>query len=161
MGLLVLLLGCLVTHWWGQEATLAIYETRSNSRAYKPSQHFQLTVVPDNDAVPDSDAKDAKKKKDELETIKVPFVGGPFNWEDYQRKHWFPWHLARRDKGVLYDRDGIKLQVLDYYSDSSSVSAPRIVLNFDVRPTATRGHGQFGEDHTLLTLSVDGGNGIC
>jgi len=148
VGLLVLLFGCLVTHWWGEEATLAVYETRSNSQAYMPSQHFQLTVVP---------AEGTEKKDDKLEPIEIPFEAGPFNWEDLRQKFWFPWRVAHRDKGVLYNKDGIKLELFDYYSDSNSVSAPRVELEFDVPSDAMRGHGQFGDDRTQLTLSVQSG----
>src|SRR3546814_4441410 len=38
----------------------------------------------------------------------------------------FVFRLASRDQGVIYDRDGIKLEVLDYYADSTEVEAPLV-----------------------------------
>ena len=62
------------------------------------------------------------------ETIEVPFQSGPFNWDDYASLGWFPWRLARRDQGTLLDRDGISLEVLDYYSDSRETPVPELTL---------------------------------
>jgi hypothetical protein len=35
-----------------------------------------------------------------------------------------PWSLAHRDRGILYDRDGIRLEVRDYLSNSEIVDLP-------------------------------------
>ena len=54
----------------------------------------------------------------------MPFTSGPFNWADYHNGNalvLLPWSLAHRDQGVLYDRDGIRLEVLDYLSNSEIV----------------------------------------
>ena len=59
----------------------------------------------------------------------MAFTSGPFNWEDYQTTlAWFPWHVAHRDRGVIYDRDGIQLEVLDYLSRSRAVEIPSLVV---------------------------------
>jgi hypothetical protein len=108
-GLLVLLLGSLVTRQRGVEAMLALFEHRSASLAYQDSQHFELQVLKQGEPKPDAGQQDP---------IRVPFQPGPFNWDDYERLGWFPWRLAHRDQGVLYDRDGIRLEVVDYCANS-------------------------------------------
>ena len=64
----------------------------------------------------------------------VPFTSGPFNWDDYHNGKllFLPWSLAHRDQGVLYDHDGIRLEVLDYLSNSEIVNLPS--LAFTPRP---------------------------
>ena len=95
VGLLVLLAGCLLTHRGGIDASLPVLVGQANGRAYQDSYHFELTSAGS-------------------EPICVPFVSGPFSWIDYQKLPWFPWRLAGRDTGILYDRDGIRLEALDY-----------------------------------------------
>lgn len=86
------------------------------------------------------------------------FRGGPFNWDELETLRQFPtiqdwrdstkklgviagtsscvgralmapiWRLAVRDDGIIYDADGIKLEVLDYYSNSTEVNAPLVDL---------------------------------
>ena len=69
----------------------------------------------------------------------VPFAPGPFNWGDYADYSWFPWRLASRDQGVLYDRDGVRLETLDYYADSRQISLPLLVLQ--TNPGLASPHG--------------------
>lgn len=108
----------------------------------------------------------------------VEFRPGPFNWEDYGRiftlaplpehmRDGRPSPLAKRicrytsgwlfalarqshSGDVLYDKDGIKLEVLDYYADSRQVNAPAITvavstpretrIGADGKPVKTRYH---------------------
>ena len=82
------------------------------------------------------------------EPITVAFTPGPFNWEDYKtRLDWFPWHVAHRDGGVIYERDGIRLEVLDYLSKSRGVEIP---LAFD--PVKENPHLR----QVQVQLTVDG-----
>ena len=69
----------------------------------------------------------------------MPFTSGPFNWEDYENGALtvVPWRLAYRDRGVVYDRDGICLEVLDYQSNSEVVNLPS--LNVEATPAAADG----------------------
>lgn len=142
IGLIVLLLGCLLSRRYGIDATVSIIEGQSSDRAYQGArqnveldgaQHFKLHILPS-----DPDAKT-------VNVIDVPFTSGPFNWEDFgngnlsllpwavqhqdrsvdrlllaiERCTWNqPWYLAHRDRGVLYDRDGVRLEVIDYLSNS-------------------------------------------
>ena len=102
-GILVLLAGCLLTRLGGIEAELPVYEQGSAQTAYLPSRHFELEV---DRGVPTREVTD------------VAFKPGPFNWSEYARSdlRWYlwPWRLTRRDNGVLYDSEGIRLEVLDY-----------------------------------------------
>ncbi len=125
-GLLVLLIGCLVSALGGVEATLSVQEGALNHIAVRDSHHFELTVD-------DGDDKGGVSKQ------KIPFNPGPFSWRNYS--DWtsllwaspgklpaFPWNLAFRDQGVLYDRDGIRLETLDYYADSEIVEGGLLTL---------------------------------
>ena len=111
LGLLVLLLGCLLTRRYGIDAQLPIFEGQAASTATEDSYHFQLT--PASAAGGD---------------ICVPFDPGPFHWAQYAQLPWFPWGLAARDRGLLYDRDGIRLEAIDYYSDSRPITLPWLQL---------------------------------
>ena len=65
-GILVLLFGCMLTRWKGIDAQLPIVETDTVDRAFKDTQHFEMTIYP---------AATAGAKP---ETIRVPFRPGPF-----------------------------------------------------------------------------------
>ena len=118
IGLIVLLVGCFLSRHYGVEATLTVFEGQSSDLAYKGGeqhpeldgqQQFHLQVI----------SADGKGKPGE--PIVVPFTSGPFNWDDYRNGTLFflPWSLVHRDRGVLYDRNGIRLEVLDYLSNSA------------------------------------------
>lgn len=133
VGILVLLLGSLLTYCGGIDAQLAVFEGEAQWRAVQDSQSLKLAIFAEDekgspeesaDPVRSAEADSASEPKE----IRIPFVAGPFNWGDYRRMSPFPWWLARRDRGVIYDRRGIKLEVLDYYSDSEEMAIPRIRL---------------------------------
>jgi hypothetical protein len=134
VGLIVLLLGCFLSRWYGTEATLVVFEGESSDLAYKgPEQHvelagqqrFSLKVI----------STDGETKPGE--PIVVPFTSGPFSWDDYRRLGFLPWSLAHRDQGVLYDRDGIRLEALDYLSNSEIINVPS--LNVEAAPLGPDG----------------------
>ncbi len=126
-GILVLMAGCLLSWRGGIEARLAVAEGHSSARAYQESWHLVLQIGPNN---PDS----ADKPETGAETVQIPFICGPFDWNDYQGKlFWFPWRLARRSKGVLYDRGGIRLEALDY---TVTGQQSRVHLRLSVDDTA-------------------------
>ena len=127
VGLIVLLVGCLVSRRWGIEATLTVIEGQSSNRAYQGvaqhveldgAQRFRMQVI-------SSDSTDAGALM-----IDVPFTSGPFNWEDYGNGTLsrVPWAWAHRDHGIVYDRDGIRLEVLDYMSNSEMVDLPTLTV---------------------------------
>ncbi len=123
LGILVLLAGALVTFLGGVDSQLEIFEGEAARRAYLDTRHFALQIQPRQTGQSDSG--------EEPEPIRVPFRAGPFNWQDYEQMWWFPWRLARRSRGVIYDHDGITLEVLDYYTDSRRAPVPRIALRVD------------------------------
>jgi hypothetical protein len=134
-GILVLLVGCLLTQWGGVEADLSVYEEGSSHTAYKSDLDFELKVYPDPKTAAKAPPQQAPlagragmAAPEPAETIMVPFRPGPFNWSDLGRWYLFPWRWARRDRGVLYDRDGIRLEVLDFLRDSDLKAAPPLVL---------------------------------
>lgn len=141
IGLLVLLFGCLMSRNGGIDAQMPIFEDQMGHRAFESSHHFALNIEKkDSDGDPPT-------------VIEIPFRAGPFNWADYDTRLSQPlrslenenpitravlngfakasgaaFRLASRDKGVVYDRDGIQLEVLDYYADSAEVQAPLLKL---------------------------------
>lgn len=132
-GILVLMLGALLTALRGIDANLPVYEGQASWRAFSDRQNFELAIRAGTAPVP---AKESPNSDSQI--VKVPFSPGPFNWETYDRLAWlpwdkdrlfvFPWALARPVRGVLYQRDGITLETLDYYSDSRYLSVPQLKL---------------------------------
>jgi hypothetical protein len=123
LGILILMAGCLLSWSYGIEAHLPVIEGQSSGRAYQDSQHIVLEIATQNSSAP-------SKIENFVKNIYIPFVSGPFNWDDYQNKlSWLPWRLSHRSQGVLYDRDGIRLEALNYYSRSRQLPIPRITLS--------------------------------
>lgn len=145
IGLLTLLFGCLMQRQGGIDAQMPIFEEQTGHRAFEDSHHFELTVA------------DNAGSDDKPLVIEIPFIAGPFNWADYTGRlsrpitsvenegpimqrvlggfaglNGFLFRLATRDQGAIYDRQGIKLEVLDYYSDSVEVNAPMVKLKMTV-----------------------------
>jgi hypothetical protein len=148
-GILVLLAGCVVGVVGGVDAKLPVAEGTAGYQAYEDTQHFELTVVPTAPADGDAAA--------EPETVSIPFRGGPFNWDDYTNRFWFPWHLAHRTRGVLYNRDGILLEALDYCSDSRRVPVTRTKLpqlTVDVSSPQDAADGATPQPAREMTLGV-------
>jgi hypothetical protein len=168
VGLLVLLTGCLLTRIDGVDSQIYLPEGRQSHRAYQESQRFALRVVPYASDAKDSGTGDAPanapnppsearetREASGGEKIGVPFVAGPFNWCDYARLWWFPWRLAHRDCGLLYDADGIRLEVLDYTSDSDLAPAAPLKLAIDPASAADEGKPSAGAGWNLVELSPD------
>jgi hypothetical protein len=115
LGILVLMAGCLATRQFGIEAQLPIFEGQTAHRAFEDSYHFELQVKSGSPAA--------------AETTFVPLAAGPFGWDRYATLSWFPWHVAHRSRGTLYDADGIRLEMLDYQSEPQP--AARLRLSVD------------------------------
>lgn len=127
-GILVLLLGCWISWLWGVNAQLALFEGQTSSSVVEEdAQCFSLGVH-----------RTAPTENQAVRTIKIPFQPGPFNWDDYASLSWFPWALARRDRGVLFDQEGIRLEILDYYSDSREAPVPELTLAVARGPVSGR-----------------------
>lgn len=142
IGLLTLLFGCLLSRRGGIDAQMPVFEDGTNHLAFADTQHFELTVH----------WHDPSGDRPRVETLEPPpsFVGGPFNWQELRNLGQWPtltgtsrkaieswigrvllipvWRMARVDRGVVLDQDGIELEVLDYYSSSAEVEAPLVDL---------------------------------
>jgi len=136
-GILVLLVGCWISRQRGVDARLILYEGDSASEAMTDARQFLLSVrsietaghgPSSDDAASQTPAETAAAAPPSpMQTMEIPFTPGPFNWRDYDRLAWFPWRWAHRDRGILYDRDGVRLEVLDYCSDSRLAAGGEVV----------------------------------
>ncbi len=144
VGILVLLAGCLATKLGGIEAQLPIYEGKTANRAYQDSYHFELQVRP-------SAASAASER------IEVPFVAGPFDWSEYAAMPWFPWQLPHRSQGVIYDADGIALEVSDFTGDPKPSAKVRLTVDGKTKeldlPAAIKARS---DDDAAYALEGDG-----
>jgi hypothetical protein len=163
-GILVLLVGCWFSQRDGIDAQLPVFEGKSNWKAFEDSHHFKLEIEPlaasesaDGAAEPvaadDQGDEDDEGDESSDNVVRVPFRSGPFNYADYAKLPAFPWRLARRSQGTVYDENGIRLEVLDYYSDSKRVPAPRVTLRVEPVEAASRG-GLLDGAARQVTLSV-------
>ena len=141
LGMLALLVGCLLTRRHGVDASLSVFEGQGVSRAYEDSLHFELSRG-------DDDRFGAE--------VSVPFSPGPFNWGDYAGLCWFPWRLSGWGQGVLYDRDGVRLEAIDYYADSRQISLPWLELLTRPGPASPHGmmSGRGGSMPLVLTVQT-------
>lgn len=163
-GILVLLLGCLITAKYKKEANLTIAEGKSARFATAEGYHISITpeflhtkteknfFSPDSPGegagsslsslMGDSEEQYAQRMEKEHESeIRIPFQGGPFNWDLYRRKNWFGeksrssdvslWffmQMTGRQKGTVYRSDSvhteelpkkIHVEVLDFLNHST------------------------------------------
>lgn len=126
IGLLTLLFGCLMSRRGGVDAQMPVFEGQLESKAFEDSHHLEIFEDRDDVSPPELLAA-------------TPFPTGPFNWEDYGTKLSFiPWSLADRVAAgdVLYDDQGVRLEVLDFYSDCRRVPAPYVELEVSLPPMA-------------------------
>lgn len=118
LGILVLLAGCVLSRLDGIDAQMPILEDGSSHRAFEDSQHFELAI---------SETSSAASQRSP-QRIRVPFVAGPLNWAEYDQRFFFPWGLTSIDRGVIYDQDGIRLEVLDYMADAQLTAVEPLQL---------------------------------
>jgi hypothetical protein len=154
-GIVVLLVGCALSRLGGIDAQMPIFEDHAGHLAFEDTQHFELKIQPEGRA-------------NQASLIQIPFAAGPFNWQDYSadlirspfREYstlfWFPWRLAHRDWGVLYDQQGIQLEVLDYCGDSQLVPAPplRLRVKGDEAETGENRRKAGNESWTSVSLDI-------
>ncbi len=122
-GILVIMTGFIVGHFWGVESRLHLFEGNAEHRALNDNLYLHLSVLP-GETGPTGGASASEPRA----AVRIPFRGGPFNWDDYEQLPYLPWHVARRDRGTVYDRDGIRLEVLNYYAHSREIEVPRVRL---------------------------------
>ena len=72
--------------------------------------------------------------------ISVPVKLGPFHWSEYSPKNWFlpdrkhkytlflPVQVALRSTGTVYDKEGVKIEILDFYADSTLKPVPPLKI---------------------------------
>jgi len=121
IGLLTLLFGCLLSRRGGIDAQMPVMEDKANSIAFEDTAPIRMSVVSHGGSQPSGESGTGEV------TRVIPFEGGPFNWSDYKDLPLF-YRLAHRDQGVVYDDEGIKIEILDYYADSEEVDVPRLKL---------------------------------
>lgn len=145
-GIIVLLIGTLISRLGGIDAQLPVFEGQSEHLAFEDTQHFELSIFGNAGAgkttAPSETRVDATNSPEGIrpdQVVKIPFVAGPFNWRDYARLSPFPWRFSHRDQGVLYDQDGIRLEVLDYLSNSRYAEPQPLKLTARSKPTADAG----------------------
>lgn len=147
-GLLLILGGSLATRLYGVDANVSILEDTSEWRAIEDSQHFKLVIQPG-----------AGNAASARQVVHVPFVPGPFNWDDRPGAWWFPLTaMGRRDQGLLYNRDGVKLEALDFYSDSTEIAVPRLVLSAGPPGSAMLSGSMAGGELQVVELEVKKGS---
>ena len=126
VGLIVLLVGCFLSRHYGVEATLAMFEGDSSDLAYKGTsqhveldgqQHFNLQVIP---ATAESSSRRSWCPSRRGRSIGTDYQDGTLSA--------VPWLLAHRDRGVIYDHDGIRLEVRDYLSNSEIVNLASLAV---------------------------------
>ncbi len=147
-GILLLLVGCWLTRQGGVDGQMSLLEGDGSSTVLEPDMHFELAVVSGR-----ADG-DASGHDGVAEIFEIPFRPGPFNWDDYGDLARFPWALVGRDRGVLFDRDGVKLETLDYYSDSRRVDVPELKLRAAYGPSRHRSDGGDWEAVKLAIRSL-------
>ncbi len=141
LGVLALLVGCLLTRRHGVDAALSVFEGQAGWRAYEDSLHFELSSG-SGDRV--------------AAAVSLPFAPVRSIGTTTPSLSWFPWRLAGRDKGVLYDRDGVRLETLDYYADSRQIALPLLVLLTNPGPASPHGmmSGHGGSMPLVLTVQT-------
>ena len=152
-GIIVLLIGSWVSYRFGIDGTLSVFEGTGERRLFTGEHYFQLRVAPADGSEAGSAARSSVGSSAGAE-ITVPFRSGPFNWQDFGKEHsWFPWSLSPRDRGLLFDRDGIRLEVLDYYHDSRRLPIPRLVLSVAEDPAIRAGAMRQEAEQASLEIS--------
>ena len=139
-GILMLLVGCWLTQKDGVDGQMSLLEGGRSSTVLESGHHFELSISEDG----------------ETNEVTIPFNPGPFNWDDYRRLGWFPWSLVDCDRGVIYDSPGVKLETIDYYSDSSRVHVPEVKLRVAHGPAADKKDTNAWEPVTLAVSSFGG-----
>jgi hypothetical protein len=129
IGLLTMLFGALWQRLDGIDAQMTIFENDTGHLAVEDSQHLLFQIQPEGGG--------------KAITVPVRFEAGPFNWDDYAQRPWFPWGLSFRgipaaDMRALREQ-GIDVEVLDYYSDADEIDAPRVKLRISAPRMARMG----------------------
>lgn len=175
IGLLTLMFGTALSRRYGIDAQMMVWEGQHSHRAYEDSEHFELAVAPlpdnqkagnasyDEEVYPQIAFQGGPFNWSELnEMAQFPRPQNPWqgSWADWRLPlravrsllQWcadvptvLAWSLAPRDRGEIFHHDGIRLEVLDYYSNASEIHAPHIKLRMS-SPRIARQGGADGRD---------------
>lgn len=170
IGLLMLLLSGAISRSKGIDAQVHVWEHDASQYAYDNAYHFDLQV--NNNAKP---SPIASPDPSEVEQHTIGFQPGLFNWSAYH-DGFANWKVARPDLAwwfkpvfyvsmrnrtgnVLYNQDGIKLEVLDYYADCKwweNTPTMEVMLSMPniKRPTEDGRMESAGERWIPIRLSV-------
>lgn len=162
-GLLCMLLGCALSRLGGVDGQIPIAEGGYGHQAVEDRAYFELKIPGRKSGGSHTQGNDSNDKSSANETvIQIPFQGGPFNWSDYgssSGKLGFVSFLTGITRGLVYDRDGIQLEVLDYYADSELVQGPHVRLWLSTPPRSLSNDGDpaltTGESYAPVPLSIN------
>ena len=165
IGLLTLLLGCLITRQGWIDAQMPIFEGGAGYRAFTADQHFELTLREagrePGDPVPVIEIpfrpgpfnwgdygtvfNSVEVEQDEDEESSSSWLTGLPGRASIGLKNllrfscYVTFNAAHRNEGVLYDDEGIKLEVLEFYSDAMPVQTPFLGLRMSMPRGQTMG----------------------
>ncbi len=169
VGLLTLMLGTGLSRKYGIDAQMMVWEGSHSWRAYEDTEHFELAVAPLPAGETSAASYDEEvyshigftggpfnwKELDEMGRFsgpqspwrgswadwKLPFraVGSALRWCCFDVPTRLAWAVAQRDRGVVFDHDNIRLEVLDYFSNATEVHAPHLKLRLSSPRIARQG----------------------
>jgi len=180
IGLLTMLFGLTMSRMTGIDAQMTIFEHQDGHWAFERNTFFEIAI---RDKTVEQTDEDSNGETVNPVTIHhIPFHPGTFNWSDYTVIDWKKFHPSwwsidplessdfdlkafsvfafanRHDRGdVLFDEDGVKVELVDFYADSRRVKAPQIKLKMTAPPQMMErmtGRSDAGEVFVPFTLSV-------
>ena len=132
IGLLTLLFSGVVSRINGIDSQVHVWENSSSSLAFDDSYYFRLETTPKSSADPHANSSSPETVQKTIQPI--AFKPGAFSWSDYHDGFsnlkvanprvaglFSPlFYLAKRnDSGdVLYNKNGVKLEAIDFYADA-------------------------------------------
>lgn len=145
VGLLMLLFSGVISRSKGIDAQVHVWENRSSELAFDNAYYFDLQIDNDTTNPPAPLGQPAA----DTQRHALEFAPGMFNWSAYDDgfAHWrvarpdlarwfspvFYASMRNRAGDVLYNQNGVKLEVVDYYADCDwKENTPTIELRMSV-----------------------------
>lgn len=141
IGLLTLISGAALSRLYGIDSQVIVFEDQTSKWAW--GDHFKIKLTEVGNESPSRNGSSVKDKK----TSELTFRGGPMSWEDYSNKFTFSapvgqtdddWRkrigrrvvqglsgllfglpLRHKTGDTLFERDGLKIKVKNYYANST------------------------------------------
>ncbi len=139
-GILLILAGALISLWYGIDAQLPVFEGQSAHTAFTNESEFLLSMYSWSDRVAGEggDGEWSNKRPGDAvwnrpasgQSRSVPFRPGPFHWRDYARWPISLLGFLPRSQGLLFERDNIRLEVLDYLRNAAVVEGEPLLLSW-------------------------------